>query len=56
MYALYTFLIHFGAFQAIPHTLYSQLGYKIHMLTHLRLDNRRGWVRGWAKLCTCLIG
>ena len=27
-----------------------------HMLTHLRLDNRRGWVRGWAKLCTCFIG
>ena len=28
----------------------------IHMLIDLRLDNRRGWVRGWAKLCTCLVG
>ena len=28
----------------------------IIMLTDLRLDNRRGWVRGWVKLCTCLIG
>ena len=28
----------------------------IIMLTDLRLDNRRGWFRGWAKLCTCLVG
>ena len=26
------------------------------MLTDLQLDNRRGWVGGWTKLCTCLIG
>ena len=26
--------------------------YHVHMLADLRLDNRRGW----AKLCTCLMG
>ena len=35
--------------------LYIFLACVQHMLTDLRLDNRRGWVRGWAKLCTCLI-
>ena len=26
------------------------------VLRMLTVDNRRGWVRVWAKLCTCLIG
>ena len=25
-----------------------KLGVWLHMLTDLRLDNRRSWVRGWA--------